>query len=102
VAALRPGNVFFDIGANVGYYSLLGARLVGPRGRVVALEPVVRNVAFLHRHIVLNKAGNVDRSGRVLGSHCSLRSLTGTTMRPGGWQMARVMGAALCERPCRR
>lgn len=69
VATLRPGNVFFDIGANVGYYSLLGARLVGPRGRVVALEPVVRNVAFLHRHVVLNRAGNVT----IVPAACSDR-----------------------------
>jgi FkbM family methyltransferase len=39
VAELRPGALFFDVGANGGYVSLLGARLVGPGGRVVAYEP---------------------------------------------------------------
>jgi FkbM family methyltransferase len=35
---LRPGQTFIDIGANIGYYSLLAARLVGPSGHVVAVE----------------------------------------------------------------
>ena len=57
---LRDGQVLFDIGANVGYYTILGARLVGPRGKVVAVEPVIRNLAYLYWHIVLNKASNVS------------------------------------------
>ncbi len=59
VNTLRNGQVFFDIGANVGYYTLLAARLVGAKGRVFAFEPVVRNIAYLYRHILLNGAGNV-------------------------------------------
>jgi FkbM family methyltransferase len=37
--ALRPGDAFIDVGANIGYYTLLAARAVGPEGRVVAIEP---------------------------------------------------------------
>ena len=36
---LRSGDVFWDVGANLGYYTLLGAACVGPNGRVVAFEP---------------------------------------------------------------
>ena len=36
---LKPGDVFIDVGANVGLFALKGARLVGPTGRVLALEP---------------------------------------------------------------
>jgi FkbM family methyltransferase len=36
---LKPGMTFVDVGANVGYYTLLAASLVGGRGRVLALEP---------------------------------------------------------------
>jgi FkbM family methyltransferase len=57
--SLRPGHVCFDIGANVGYYTILASRLVGPRGRVFAFEPLVRNVAYLYRHVYLNRADNV-------------------------------------------
>jgi FkbM family methyltransferase len=67
---LRPGQVFFDVGANVGFYSLLAARLVGSTGRVVAIEPLPRNIAFLYRHIALNKAHNVT----ILPLACANRS----------------------------
>jgi hypothetical protein len=36
---LRPGMTFVDVGANVGYYTALAARLVGPTGAVFAFEP---------------------------------------------------------------
>lgn len=40
LAALRPGDVVWDIGANVGFYSAKFAQGVGPGGKVVAFEPV--------------------------------------------------------------
>lgn len=64
---INEGDVFFDIGANVGYYSILASKIVGERGSVVACEPVIRNLAFLQQHVVLNKADNV----RVLAFACS-------------------------------
>ncbi len=51
---LRPGATFFDIGANVGYVTLIAARLVGPSGRVVAFEPVPENVAAIRENLALN------------------------------------------------
>jgi FkbM family methyltransferase len=49
-----PGAVVYDIGANVGYFSLLAAVLVGQEGRVFAFEPLPRNLDFLRRHVALN------------------------------------------------
>lgn len=65
------GASVFDVGAHVGYYTLLSAVLVGPKGRVLAFEPNPTNHAFLCRHVALNDLGNVtvehaavsDRSG---------------------------------------
>ncbi|MGI8431718.1 MAG: FkbM family methyltransferase [Chthoniobacterales bacterium] len=51
--------MFFDVGANVGFYSLLGSKIAGPRGVVVAFEPFPRNLSFLWRHLDLNRARNV-------------------------------------------
>lgn len=56
---LQAGQVFFDVGANVGFYTLLGSRLVRSIGQVVAFEPMPRNLAFLYRHVRLNRADNV-------------------------------------------
>src|SRR5439155_3386203 len=49
-----PHGVVWDVGANVGLYTLGAAQAVGRRGLVVAFEPVPENLAFLRRHIELN------------------------------------------------
>jgi FkbM family methyltransferase len=51
---LRPGMHTIDIGANIGYYALMEARLVGPEGRVYAIEPVPENFQLLKRNVTLN------------------------------------------------
>ena len=58
-AALRPGDVVIDIGANVGLHSLLAARLVGPSGRVHAIEASPWIFARLLRNLAANDAHNV-------------------------------------------
>jgi FkbM family methyltransferase len=52
--------VFFDVGAHVGFYSLMASRRVGRAGRVVAFEPNPRNIAYLRRHVTLNAAPNIE------------------------------------------
>ena len=56
---VAPGAVVFDIGANVGFYTLLASKLVGAEGKVIAFEPVPSNVDFLKRHLALNAVDNV-------------------------------------------
>ncbi|WP_282685891.1 MULTISPECIES: FkbM family methyltransferase [unclassified Streptomyces] len=56
---LRPGDTYVDVGANVGYYSLLAAQLVGADGRVVAIEASPVFHQRLLRNITLNGYGNV-------------------------------------------
>ncbi len=53
---LREGDTVIDIGANVGYFSLLAARCVGPSGEVIAFEPVPSIVRQLKENIALNGA----------------------------------------------
>jgi FkbM family methyltransferase len=59
VQAVRPGGVVYDVGAHVGFYTLLASVLVGSTGRVVAFEPFPRNLGYLRRHLELNRAENV-------------------------------------------
>jgi FkbM family methyltransferase len=56
---ITPGMVIYDVGANVGYYSLLSSILTGANGKVFSFEPVPRNIYFLKKHIALNKLDNV-------------------------------------------
>lgn len=51
---LKPGDVVLDVGANIGYYALMEADLVGPTGKVYAVEPVPANFAMLTGNIRLN------------------------------------------------
>jgi FkbM family methyltransferase len=51
---VRPGMVVYDVGANVGFYTVGAARLTGPSGRVLAFEPVLRNFVQLQRNAHLN------------------------------------------------
>ena len=56
---VRPGSVVYDVGANAGFYTLLGAVAAGPSGRVVAFEPLPRNLGYLRAHVRLNALDNV-------------------------------------------
>lgn len=56
---LPQGGVFIDAGANIGFYSALAHRLVGPSGRVVAVEMVPATAAILRTHMALNGGAEV-------------------------------------------
>ncbi len=57
---LRPGMGVLDIGANIGYFSLLAASLVGPSGFVQSWEPSPTNVKALFASQVASKFDNID------------------------------------------
>jgi len=63
---LVTGNTFIDVGANIGYYSLMAARLVGESGRVVAVEPVYPHV--VRQQVRLNGWNNVTICGAAAGN----------------------------------
>lgn len=65
---LKEGDVAVDAGANIGFFTILMSRLVGPRGRVVAFEPDKRNTVKLAANLALNKCENVKVVGKALWS----------------------------------
>jgi len=70
---LREGDVFVDVGANIGYYTLLAAQCVGPAGRVVAVEASPPVFADLQRHVDHNGVGD-----RVRAENKAAAAETGT------------------------
>jgi FkbM family methyltransferase len=56
---LRPGSTVYDVGANIGYITLMMAHHVGPSGRVFAFEALPANVERIQKNVALNKLPNV-------------------------------------------
>lgn len=69
---LRPGMTFVDGGAHVGYFTCQAARLVGPRGLVLAFEPAPRNFELLRANVWRNGFGNVVCFPWALGDETGL------------------------------
>jgi len=68
-SVLRPGMTFVDIGANVGFHALLGARLVGPTGRVIAVEPLSENCRSILTSVAENDFANLTLLAVALDDH---------------------------------
>lgn len=66
---LGPGGVFYDIGANEGWFSITAARLVGLTGRVVAVEPQERLWPVILQNASLNHMANVCLQPFAIGLH---------------------------------
>jgi FkbM family methyltransferase len=56
--AIKRGDVVYDVGANVGFYTLLSSVLTGDQGRVYAFEPVPDNLRELRNHLAINHVSN--------------------------------------------
>jgi FkbM family methyltransferase len=66
---LRPGDRVLDVGANVGFFTLLFAHAVGPAGRVLAMEPVPDNIRVLEANLALNDVTWVEVRPVAAGDH---------------------------------
>jgi len=73
---LEPGMTFYDVGANMGFFSLIAWRRVGPHGRVRSFEPLPESARTLRHNVALNRAENVEVVEAAVGA------------RPGRAQLA--------------
>ncbi|MDI6735143.1 MAG: FkbM family methyltransferase [bacterium] len=70
---VKKGDVVVDLGANIGYFSLLAAKLVGKDGKVYSFEPEPKNYNYLVKNIDLNGYNNIfslqkaisDKAGKI-------------------------------------
>ena len=81
LAALEPGMVFFDVGANLGYYTLLASSKIETVGQVHAFEPSPAQFKHLSLNVQLNRASNVTLNNCALDENSGERDLFLTT----GW-----------------
>jgi len=65
---IKPGMRVVDIGANLGYYVLQEARIVGPNGLVIAIEPGIESLDYLRRNVAINGYSNVHIHNVAVGS----------------------------------
>ena len=72
---LTPGMIPVDAGANIGEFTLLAAKRVGPQGRVIAYEPVAEIRGRLERNITTNRYANVTVRGIALGAETGTATL---------------------------
>jgi FkbM family methyltransferase len=64
---LRPGDVVADVGAHVGFFTLLAARIVGTAGEVHSFEPVPANFERLRENVALNRFDHVQAERTAVG-----------------------------------
>ena len=79
---LRDHDVFFDVGANIGLYSLYAAKLKATCA-VYAFEPESQNFSRLCKNIVLNKLGNIVPCGVALSDQVAFDLFNVYDLRPG-------------------
>ncbi len=123
---VRPGMTVIDIGANVGQMTLEMAELVGPAGKVIAIEPAPGNVELLREHVRANgycdrveivaaACGDIDGGeldfvvyGSAIDSVGSGHQLLSITKQTEFWQTAKLESQAMkvplvtCDALCKR
>jgi hypothetical protein len=72
---LRPGDVFIDVGANIGYFSLQAAKLVGSTGSVIAIEASPSIYGWLTANLALNDTRNVRTVNLAVSDRSSMLRL---------------------------
>jgi FkbM family methyltransferase len=91
---LEAGGTFVDLGANCGGYSLFAARIVGPRGRVLAVEPARVMAHRLRFNVAANGFENVSVFESAVGEKCGHVRLSVDAAQRGQSSLAADVGAA--------
>ena len=80
---LKPGQIFVDVGANVGYYTLLASKIVGNSGKVYAFEPLELSWTVLSKNLGMNELKNVIVFFMALSNNSGLKTKFYTGNIPG-------------------
>ncbi len=72
---IKEGDIVIDVGANIGYYTLIFAQLVGKTGKVFAFEPEPKNFEILKKNIEINNYDNVTAEQKIISDKCEKMKL---------------------------
>jgi FkbM family methyltransferase len=86
---LRPNDVFIDVGASSGVYTLKASTIVGPGGLVVSVEPNPEMLAILHTSVQRNRLPNVRARGLAASERCGPAELFCNYGRPNSFGLRR-------------
>jgi FkbM family methyltransferase len=100
--ALRPGMVFVDIGAHIGYYTVIASGLVGSTGKVFAFEPDPGNFALLQRNVAENHCQNVFTGQKAIAASTRRLSLYRSRSNFGDHRTYAPIGEAVQQRGTER
>ena len=92
---LRTGDVFVDVGANWGYFSLAAAHWVGPRGRIVAFEPEPRLHRMLASNIAANRLTSIEAHQIAVAAGPGRLSFVAFRADDGNWGRSHAAGPGM-------
>ena len=81
---IKKGQIVVDIGANIGYYTLIFAQLVGNSGKVFAFEPDPKNFEYLQKNIKLNEFNNIFLEKKAVSNNLTKTKLFKDPQNLGG------------------
>jgi FkbM family methyltransferase len=87
---LKPGMTVYNIGANLGYYTLVASECVGSTGKVFAFEPAPENFEMLTRTVSENKLTNVELFPCAVGAAKGSATLSLSRTNSGDHQLQSV------------
>lgn len=94
---LKPGDVFVDIGANMGFFSLLASKMVGPSGHIYAFEPSPETSRIFANNVKINGLKNIDaRQFALSQSSGKVRFYEGPERNKGLSSFRKVEDASSC------
>lgn len=96
--SIQLGATVIDIGANIGYFSLLASQLVGPQGKVLCIEPSHKNLSRLSEHLWLNRCSNTTVLSVAAGSNHGWADISFPTYNNAGAATLRPLHSLQSQR----
>ncbi len=72
---IKEGNTIIDVGANIGEFSLIASKKIGPKGKVISIEPLKQAVFWLKKNYILNGFSNYEILEKAVGNKTGTMTL---------------------------